>query len=170
VEVVLRRRRKDAPSEEESKRLAVFYAERVAEQDVAHPGYARAWDAFARVVLEHGGQHVVPPRKPDILIEMFTTQATLIDSSVIERRPGEVSDCHRNAAGLWVLGDCPAIGTGYALSEDGLWREHSWGIRDDGTVIETTVQRTAYFGVIFRDADARWFADWVLDNGPQLVE
>jgi hypothetical protein len=40
----------------------------------------------------------------------------------------EDSRCHENVARLWTdkRWGLVAIGTGYALSEDGLWRRHSW--------------------------------------------
>ena len=44
------------------------------------------------------------------------------------------------------------MATGYALSEDGLWRSHSWGLtqaRNRAVIIETTVSRERYFGVMF---------------------
>jgi hypothetical protein len=50
-----------------------------------------------------------------------------------------------------VQGEVPAIGTGYALSEDGLWRQHSWGLREDGGVVETTSGREMYVGLRLPD-------------------
>jgi hypothetical protein len=70
------------------------------------------------------------------------------------------SRCHENVARVWtrkrhgVLG----IGTGYALSDDGLWRQHSWGVRREG-VLETTVPRTKYFGLLLQEEEADGFAD-----------
>jgi hypothetical protein len=49
------------------------------------------------------------------------------------------------------------IGTGYSLSDDGLWRQHSWGLRREG-ILETTVPRVKYFGVLLQHADADSFA------------
>lgn len=37
--------------------------------------------------------------------------------------------------------------TGYALSPDGLWRQHSWAYGDNLMIYETTVERVMYFGV-----------------------
>ena len=39
-----------------------------------------------------------------------------------------------------------AIPTGYALSDDGLWRQHTWGLLRNG-VLETTEVRLRYFGI-----------------------
>ena len=49
------------------------------------------------------------------------------------------------------------IGTGYALSVDGLWRQHSWGVARD-LIIESTEARVKYFGRLLRGADADMFA------------
>ena len=40
------------------------------------------------------------------------------------------------------------IATGYALSGDNLWRQHSWGIDPDGVLAETTDERHAYVGIV----------------------
>ena len=52
--------------------------------------------------------------------------------------------------------------TGYALSDDGLWRQHSWLIAKPGrrwTVIETTCRRLLYYGVVLTEEEARHHAD-----------
>jgi hypothetical protein len=69
------------------------------------------------------------------------------------------SSCHQNVASLWrgrkfgIVG----IATGYALSEDGLWRQHSWGVLRDG-VLETTETRAKYFGIVLQGEKADHFA------------
>jgi hypothetical protein len=71
-------------------------------------------------------------------------------------RPGEPSACHANAAMLfvWTKGEV-RIASGYALSDDGLWRQHSWGVDgDDGRIIETTERRVRYYGFVLDDAEA----------------
>ena len=56
--------------------------------------------------------------------------------------------CHENVAAMWIDGEIPSIGTGYALSDDDLWRQHSWGVAADGVVVETTVEREIYVGIV----------------------
>ncbi len=72
----------------------------------------------------------------------------------------EAGWCHRNVARVWVSRQpgIVGIGTGYALSEDGLWRQHSWGVLKNG-ILETTVARTKYFGVMLKGIAADSFAD-----------
>jgi hypothetical protein len=50
-------------------------------------------------------------------------------------------------ARLWIDGEIEAIGTGYSFFE-GLWRQHSWGVRADGMLQETKWPYERYFGVI----------------------
>lgn len=74
---------------------------------------------------------------------------------------GERSRCHGNVARLWnqFKDEGFEIVTGYALTEDGMWRQHSWG-RMDGFTIETTVKRKKYFGVILtKDEAANFFIE-----------
>lgn len=74
---------------------------------------------------------------------------------------GAPSQCHRNSAYLWDAnrGRC-FIATGYALSEDGLWRQHSWVVQPlalSWRVWETTVKRAGYFGVVFTEEECEKF-------------
>jgi hypothetical protein len=106
---------------------------------------------------------VVPPIAPDPMIDVFRTRGWLWSSSA-RFVGGEVSACHHNAVALWRSGDACAIGSGYALSDDGRWREHTWGVAEDGELLETTEARTAYFGVELRGQSAEQFAHWI-DGG-----
>src|SRR5262249_8464594 len=58
-------------------------------------------------------------------------------------------------ATLYALSEAAVrIASGYALTEDGLWRQHFWGVDTAaGRVLETTVRRVRYFGVVLGDGD-----------------
>lgn len=75
----------------------------------------------------------------------------------VKRLPGEPNGCHSNAAGLW-SSDLRRykLVTGYALANDGLWRQHSWVI-DSKYLYETTVKAKKYFGVELDDEEALRF-------------
>jgi hypothetical protein len=65
-------------------------------------------------------------------------------------RLGNPSDCHENSARLHQQEPQRyEVRTGYALSEDGIWRPHSW-VFDANTddIIETTEARVTYFGFV----------------------
>jgi hypothetical protein len=87
----------------------------------------------------------------------------LMDTPVTIKRK-EMSKCHRNVATIWrkkqygIGGIC----SGYGLSDDGLWREHTWGILRDGGILETTVVREKYFGLVQVGEMADLFASLVL--------
>lgn len=67
-----------------------------------------------------------------------------------ERMPGENCRCHSNSARLWEANwDRTVICTGYALSADGMWRQHTWLIHRkprSNRVVETTEPRILYYG------------------------
>jgi hypothetical protein len=69
---------------------------------------------------------------------------------------GEPSQCHDNAFALWkTKPDDYLVVTGYGLSNDAIWRPHSWCVdRRTGKIIETTERRTKYFGVEFSKAES----------------
>jgi hypothetical protein len=74
-----------------------------------------------------------------------------VDGSDAEMRIGRPSDCHENCRELARRDPSLVWHYGYALSDDGMWREHSWCVRPDGGIVETTVERVAYFGAPERD-------------------
>jgi hypothetical protein len=148
------------PTEGSDDPQAALFESRLAAQEEMHPGYRDAWLAFEEAVIKHGGWRVVPPIKPDPLIGLLVEEGSLVEGSSAQLVAGDLSDCHVNAARLWRSARCDGIGTGYALSEDGLWREHSWGA-SNGRVVETTTPRILYFGVLMSDERAAWFADWI---------
>ena len=76
---------------------------------------------------------------------------------------GEPSRCHANSANLWEQNkDTTRICTGYALSEDGIWRQHSWLVwhkARSNQIVETTVKRIAYYGFVMPYDMCQQFAD-----------
>jgi hypothetical protein len=141
-------------------RLALF-ADRVARQDRELPGYADAWQEMTGMILASGGTAVVPPMAPDAMVHLLIKHGAIRVPSRVKFQRGERGGCHVNSARIflglkWKQAKADGIGTGYALSPDGLWREHSWAMAGD-VIIETTVLREKYWGVILRDEVAR---DW----------
>jgi hypothetical protein len=71
---------------------------------------------------------------------------------------GDHRRCHSNSAALWdVNRDKLTLATGYALSRDGMWRQHSWCVNDMSTVIETTEKRVLYYGFLMTPEEAEQF-------------
>jgi len=90
-------------------------------------------------------------------------------------RCGEPSNCHANAAMMFVQSRGEVrIASGYALSSDGLWRQHSWGIDAvDGRVLETTERRVRYFCYLLNYAESARRLLLIMGSGdlwPEEVE
>jgi hypothetical protein len=76
---------------------------------------------------------------------------------------GQPKVAHKNAALLWREDSQRyVIVTGYGLSQDGMWRQHSWCYdKHLKKIIETTYLRVAYYGF---DLGAVASADFFLGN------
>ena len=111
-------------------------------------------------LLAQGGTRLVYRLEPDL--EPLLRRGEVFDE-LVELVPGELHTCHANAARLWQENrEALALVTGYALSEDGLWRQHSWVMRKQPTaeqcrLIETTVKRVKYFGFLLNEVEAEAF-------------
>lgn len=80
-----------------------------------------------------------------------------------ERMRGEACQCHANSARIWEQNqDKSVICTGYALSADGMWRQHSWLIHRkprSNKIVETTRPRVLYYGFALTPEMCERFAD-----------
>jgi hypothetical protein len=135
-------------SSADHQRIATMYRERVRAQDQTRPGYRGAWDALSRRLLAVAGELVVPPMVFEGLIVELVEDGHSFSPDGALFIAGEASRCHDNAAELVRNAQARYLATGYALSVDGLWRQHSWGVTGEGVVVETTEERVAYFGVL----------------------
>ena len=104
---------------------------------------------------------------PDHQIGELLDRGRYFPGSGARSRRGEESACHANASMLLVATKgAVRIASGYALSPDGLWRQHSWGVAaEDGRVVETTERRVRYFGFILNDAESLLFLLGNLQSG-----
>lgn len=129
------------------------------------------WLALNDTLLAIGGQAIVahpPDHFSDGLPTVLSRRAKIFDPRGAILLEGERGACHHNTAAMFAqkelwrfLGrrDLPKIkiATGWALSDDGLWRSHSWGVQKDGTVVETTCPRIGYLGVVLTPAESDTF-------------
>lgn len=143
---------------DDRRRMIALYEARLVDQDSEKPGYAETFAELATFLLSMGGDLVVPPMYPDGMLRRLLVDGLRFADVPLTVEAGEPRDCHVNVVRLWREGRA-SIATGYALSEDGLWREHSWGVRDGG-VVETTEPRQCYWGVLINDEDAADYARW----------
>ena len=108
-------------------------------------------------LLGIGGWAVCLPRSEPDLKKIMSRGRTFQMKATLLR--GEPCQCHFNSSVYW--GDhsreC-SICTGYALSKDGMWRQHTWVLRVEGRIVETTHRRLCYFGYVLSPSECREFA------------
>src|SRR5882672_3114977 len=85
------------------------------------------------LLLRFGGDFLVAPPKPDPDLPKLL-ESGFLTIGPIRLKIMDTSSCHQNVAAVWKKHSFGIVGiaTGYALSEDGLWRQHSWGVLRDG--------------------------------------
>jgi len=106
-------------------------------------------------LLSMGGTMVVPRQEPDQ--DKILSCGRLWNWDNVKIISGVLRNCHGNVARLWRSNPKRyRIATGWALSEDGLWRQHSW-IIDGSTLVETTIGRVKYFGFLLTPLEAQQF-------------
>ena len=118
-----------------------------------------------RRLLAIGGNRVCL-QSPDPDLPALLSRGRAFSTGGVRRRRLARNQCHRNVATLWC--NAPGrvrIATGYALSDDGLWRPHGWTV-EGGRHIETTKRRAAYFGIELTIGEALTFT---LRNPPQFL-
>lgn len=115
-----------------------------------------------RKLLSFGGVRTVLPVVEDDLRNILERGQLWLGRNP-KMMPGQPSQCHRNSCSCWEANKSRTIlCTGYALSEDGLWRQHSWLVNFQyQQIVETTVPRVAYFGFAMTRDEAE---DFCADN------
>jgi len=111
-------------------------------------------------VLLFGGQEVCMPFLNETVRAIIDRgQLWYGDEAVMKK--GLPSQCHYNSAKLWEkYKEKFKIVTGYALSLDGMWREHSWCVEvrpRKNRIVETTEPRVAYYGMTLTDDESEEF-------------
>lgn len=121
---------------------------------------AAGMEKLKKILLGHGGSRVCMPAFEEDLKSLLTQGRLWRDPQVIFM-PGRPSHCHQNACRCWYANQKEsAIATGYALSDDGIWRQHSWLVQNSGTLIETTESRCVYFGIVMSpERSMQFYAD-----------
>ncbi|MFA6000101.1 MAG: hypothetical protein WC783_03945 [Candidatus Paceibacterota bacterium] len=117
------------------------------------------WAQLESILYKLGGKRIVLMPEPKREIDNLVSRGKIFKLH-IRRMNGAQSQCHTNTAKLWYKYDGFIICTGYVLNDDGLWRQHSWGIYRK-KLIETTDERDIYFGYEMNDNEA---ADFYEEN------
>ncbi len=113
------------------------------------PVYAQS---LAEKLFHIGGDRIALVAEDDGIVDPgdLSKAGKLVEVSRTTLRKGAPNECHHNSLRLWKT--CPKyrFATGYALSDDGIWRRHSWLLNGtQTTIIETTEKRAAYFGFVY---------------------
>lgn len=115
--------------------------------------------SLKNILLEIGGWGVCINLEPDL--EKIVTRGYRFPGRSKSMK-GAPCQCHSNSAFCWDANrELCAICTGYALSRDGMWRQHSWVFTHDGVVVETTEKRVAYWGFLMTPRECE---DFLADN------
>ena len=110
---------------------------------------------LVRRLLAIGGDGVALRYEEDL--DQLLEKAVISKGSKSRMMKGRPCNCHRNAANLWYNNrnneQEVRIATGWALSRDGCWRQHSWAVQllvnwdvSGYQILETTVRRMVYYG------------------------
>ena len=133
-------------------------------QDVYNNNWKQFYDLH-NILLEIGGSETCFPAYEEDMAAILDRGRYYPGRSKMMR--GRPNKCHANTCELWENNRKQfqvAITTGYALSPDGIWRQHSWLVHRYRTksqlrtrIVETTVKRTAYYGFEMTDREAEIF-------------
>ena len=114
-------------------------------------------------LLALGGDGVAIVFEEDL--DKILARATPFKGSKTRKFRGRPCNCHQNSAMLWKSDPKKyRIVTGWALSPDGCWRQHTWVAEPLANwdkfgyqFIETTERRTAYYGFMMTEKECRDF-------------
>ena len=107
-------------------------------------------------LLNIGGEAVVFFDE-DIDKDKIITRGESFIHPQIKIMRGAISHCHSNSSEIWSKKQKSRnLYTGYALSIDGIWRQHSW-VMEGLILIETTIAREAYYGFRMERYEAEFF-------------
>lgn len=114
-------------------------------------------------LLSFGGEMACMPAFPDADTDYIIKYGQFWLGKNHKMMRGLPSQCHYNACSLWLENkDNTRICTGFALSKDGMWREHSWLVQyrpSSNIIVETTVPRVAYFGYVMTKEQCEAFVE-----------
>ena len=107
------------------------------------------------LLLSIGGVAIVADYEPDV--QELLERGRRFPVRGLRMKRGYPSACHFNVAQMHEKRGV-GVATGYALSDDDLWRPHSWGYQG-GKVVETTEPRQVYFGFLMKPEEAADFCE-----------
>jgi len=105
------------------------------------------FESLKKILLTAGGWAVIFLNTVDHYDELVNNGKFAMGGKGV-KVPGIPSHCHENVEALVKKKDYLNHIYGFALSEDGVWREHSWAEhKNESYILETTELRTMYYGI-----------------------
>lgn len=115
-----------------------------------------AWRDLSQRLKHIGGTAVCASFEEDMSLIVRDGRTWLPAQREIVLVRGEASRCHQNVLRLWKIDPGLQVCTGYALSNDGIWRSHSWCFDPPNyRILETTEKRIAYHGAALNRREIR---------------
>lgn len=121
-----------------------------------------AFEDLEKKLLSIGGIRVV--HQPEEDLESILVRGQIFKPKTIKLMPMKPNRCHGNAGIFWKnFSDANGftnvqIVTGWCLSEDDLWRQHSFIYQPiSDRIVETTTKRKIYFGFALDVSESLWF-------------
>lgn len=125
-------------------------------QDSVYPYYPI--EDLKKRLFEVGGEAVIAQGITKQEFKAMIREGEFVDGSGAKLWKQRAGDCHGNVEQTYKQykdkgkADKFVPMTGFALSEDGAWRYHSWLYDNDlEKIVETTVERLVYFGVVDKE-------------------
>lgn len=144
------------------KERSFWFQDTIDEMKAMHPGMDDRLFDLRKHLLDFAGEAVCLPDYEEDMDDIMNYGQFWIGNN-IKMIKGLPSQCHYNSSRLWETNkDKCRICTGYALTSDGIWRQHSWVIwmkSRSNQIIETTVPRLVYFGYVMTSEQCADFAD-----------
>jgi hypothetical protein len=113
-------------------------------------------------LLSLGGEKVRPAQETQGEINSMLTKGKIYSTENLNRyKKGMYPNrCHSNSAFLSEVKKSYRVVTGYALSKDGTWYQHSW-LTNGKNIIETTYIFDVYYGYELKGLE---LDNFILDN------
>jgi len=118
-----------------------------------------------RILMGIGGQETAPPLARDPMIH-FLIDCGIVFNGPVTLKRAKSGEPLTHLARAWQkrAPGLVGIGLGYALEQNGLWREHTFGVLREG-VLEAAAEKQKYFGLMLIGEAADGFVTGVLSDG-----
>lgn len=111
-------------------------------------------------LLKFGGKQAFIPSSEDDIVILLKRGIHKVSNDVNTKKiSGKIGESHANVSEWWIHNkERISIMTGYALSDRGMWTQHSWCYDNKLKIILESCQRkTNYFGIVLSFEDSYEF-------------